>query len=519
MTTDTTHSPQLLPDDALDTFPEPIRAYVRNLHIIIQRQQEQIQRQQEQIQQQQEQIQQQQENILLLQARVIELEARLAKNSSNSGKPPSSDGLRKKTKSQRKKTNKKQGAQKGHIGKGRSQVQEPDMIVNHMPASCDGCGSKLNEVEGSCVEKRQVFEIPQPKIEVTEHRVEEKLCPCCGKHNRGAFPEDVKGPVQFGARVQALVTYFSHQHFIPVDRVCQIFGEIFGISISPGTCSNYSEKLFLQLEVFERDLITHLLAARVLHFDETGMRCEKKLHWVHVASSQEATLYTIHTKRGKEAMDEAGVLSHFKGIGIHDHWFPYFCYEQMQHGLCNAHHLRELTFIHEEKKEEWAKEMKDLLIFANQEVEKHAQQGHLPPEVIPEIEKAYGGIVDEGIAYHESLPPLPKGKRGRQKQREGKNLLDRLREKSECVLRFIHDFSVPFTNNQGEQDIRMVKLKQKISGCFRALAGGQVFCRIRSYISTSRKQGWNIWETLSEAIRGVPRLLSENNQTEFFAAA
>ena len=166
--------------------------------------------------------------------------------------------------------------------------------MNHAPTSCEGCGCKLDQVEGACVEKRQVFEIPQPKIEVTEHRLEEKQCPCCGQHNRGTFPEDVKGPVQFGARVQALVAYFSHQHFIPVDRVCQIFEEIFGVSISPGTCSNYSEKLFSQLEVFERDLKTHLLAAKVLHFDETGMRCEKKLHWVHVASSQAATLYTIH---------------------------------------------------------------------------------------------------------------------------------------------------------------------------------------------------------------------------------
>jgi transposase len=498
MNTDATHNLQLHPDEVLDTFPEPIRSYVRNLHTFIRQQQEEIQ---------------------LLKARVTELETRLAKNSSNSSKPPSSDGLGKKPKSQRSKSDKKPGAQKGHIGKGRSQVKDPDIIVNHMPVGCNGCGFKLDQVEGTCVEKRQIFEIPQPKIEVTEHRLQEKQCPCCGKHSRGAFPNDVKGPVQFGVRIQGLVTYFSHQHFIPVDRVCQIFEEIFGISISPGTCSNYNEKLFSQLELFERDLKAHLLAARVLHFDETGMRCEKKLHWVHVASSQAATLYTIHAKRGQEAMNEADILPNFKGIGIHDHWFPYFSYTQMQHGLCNAHHLRELTFIHEEKKEEWAKKMKDLLIFANQEVEKNALKRYLAPELVLQIEQTYSKIVDEGLAYHEKLPQLPKSKRGKQKQREGKNLLDRFHGKRECILRFIYDFAVPFTNNQGEQDIRMVKLKQKISGCFRAFTGAQFFCRIRSYISTARKQKWNIWDALSDAIRGIPRLLSENNQIELSTAA
>jgi transposase len=249
------------------------------------------------------------------------------------------------------------------------------------------------------------------------------------------------------------------------------------------------------------------------------MRCEKKLRWVHVASSLTATLYTIHAKRGQEAMDEAGILPNFKGKGVHDHWFPYFSYQQVVHGLCNAHHLRELTYIHEEKKEEWAKQMKDVLIFANEEVKKYVQQGSLPPAVVLQIENMYGKIIDEGLAYHKSLPALPKSKRGKQKQREGKNLLDRLQEKRECVLRFIHDFSVPFTNNQGEQDIRMVKLKQKISGSFRTFSGGQIFCRIRSYISTARKQGWSIWGALCDAMKGSPRLLSGNNQTELFVAA
>lgn len=480
MSSNTTVSIPTLSGEAFEALPQSIRSYIRHLETVIQQ----------------------------LQTQVHDLEARLAKNSSNSSKPPGSDGLRRQPKSQRDKSGKKPGGQQGHAGKGLQQIENPHVIVTYAPTSCGGCGSSLNGVNGSCAERRQVFDIPQPTVEVTEHRVEQKKCPCCGEVNRASFPENVRGPVQYGERVQALAVYFAHQHFIPVDRVCQIFEDIFGIALSPGTCSNIDEQIFQKLESFERGLKAHLLAAYVLHFDETGMRCEKKLHWVHVASSQMATLYSIHAKRGQEAMDEAGILPVFKGIAVHDHWFPYFTYEQLVHGLCNAHHLRELTFVHEEEKENWAKLMKDLLILAKQEVEKHQEQRALPRATVLLIEQAYAQITASGLEYHAQLPPLPKGKRGRQKQRDGKNLLDRLNEKRDCVLRFMYDFSVPFTNNQGEQDIRMVKLKQKIAGSFRTSRGGQIFCRIRGYISTARKQGWNVWDALANAIRGSPRLLA-----------
>ena len=209
-----------------------------------------------------------------------------------------------------------------------------------------------------------------------------------------------------------------------------------------------------------------------------------------------------------KGMDAAGILPRFRGTAIHDHWFPYFSYEQLKHGLCNAHHLRELVFVHEQEKEIWAKQMHDLLLLANKEVNEHAGQGALSPEIVLQIEQTYQQILTEGFAYHASLPPLPTGKRGRHKQRDGKNLLDRLSEKCDYVLLFIHDFSVPFTNNQGERDVRMVKLKQKIGGCFRVFRGGEMFCRIRGYISTARKQGWNIWDALADAIKGSPRLLA-----------
>lgn len=490
----TTVATPALSGELFEALPESIRSYIRYLENVIQQQQIQIQEQQVKIQ--------------LLQVRVHELEVRLFKDSSNSSKPPSSDGLKRKPKSLRGRSGKKPGGQQGHVGKGLVQVNDPDVIVTHTPASCTGCGSNLSDVHGFCAEQRQVFDIPQPKINVTEHHVEEKKCPCCGGITRASFPENIKGPVQYGDRIRALIAYFSHEHFIPVDRVCEIFKDIFGVAISPGTCANVDERLFTNLKVFEASLKAHLLAARVLHFDETGVRCEKKLHWVHVASSEMTTFYTVHTKRGQEAMDAADILPRFQGIAIHDHWFPYFAYKQLKHGLCNAHHLRELIFVHEQEKEAWAKHMHDLLILANKEVEKHVELGVLPPEILLQIEQAYQQILTEGFAYHASLPPLPTGKRGKQKQRDGKNLLDRLNEKRDCVLRFMHDFSVPFTNNQGERDIRMVKLKQKIGGCFRAFRGGEMFCRIRSYISTGHKQGWNIWDALTDAIRGSPRLLA-----------
>lgn len=443
-----------------------------------------------------------------LTSRVQELEAQIAKNSSNSGKPPSSDGLKKppKTQSQRVKSGKKQGGQNGHLGKTLEQVDNPDQIITYAPAECL-CGQSLEGVEGASMAKRQVFDLPKPKVEVTEHRTEAKVCPCCGEISKGKFPENVKAPVQYGQRVQALTAYFGHQHFLPSDRLSQMFEDIFGIGISPGTCANIDRKLFNQLESFESNLKAHLINSKVLHFDETGMRCSKKLHWIHVASSESATFYGIHTKRGRKAIDDFNVLPQFHGNAIHDHWSPYFTYEQVTHGLCNSHHLRELTFVHEHEKEDWAKEMKEFLLKAKKMVEDHADLGLLSEEQIGILEAEYSMIVLKGIDYHLALPALASKKKGRRKQRVGKNLLNRLADYYKCVLRFVYDFSVPFTNNRGEQDIRMVKLKQKISGCFRKLKGGQIFCRIRSYISTVRKQGWGVWDALSDALKGNSRLL------------
>ena len=471
----------ILTGEVFDSLPEAVRYYIRFLESRVQ----------------------------LLEAKVHELEARLSKNSSNSSKPPGSDGLKKdpKTSSQRGKSGKKPGGQIGRAGKTLEQVENPDQVIIHSPLECEGCGSNLTKLESISTEKRQVFDVPKPEVNVTEHRSETKRCPCCGETSKGSFPDNVRAPVQYGERVQAPVAYFRHQHLLPVERVCQIFSDLFDIAISPGTCAKIDKKIFQKLASFETNLKAYLLASKVLHFDETGMRCNKKLHWVHVTSSESATFYGIHAKRGQEAIDNFNLLPKFKGTAVHDHWFPYFAYMQVVHGLCNAHHLRELTFIEEQEKEEWASEMKKLLLKAKKPVESNFEKGSLPEEIKSEIEKEYAEIALKGLTYHLKLLPLPSNKRGKQKQRAGKNLLNRLVDKRECVLRFMYDFTVPFTNNLGEQDIRMMKVKQKISGCFRTLEGGKIFCRIRSYISTARKQGWQIWDALADAIKGSPRLL------------
>jgi transposase len=494
-------SKKVLVENILPSLPPAVGSYIAYLELTVEQQQVQIQQQQIQSEQQQIQIQQ-------LQTRIAQLEAIVSKNSSNSSKPPSSDGLQRKPKSLREKTGKKPGAQQGHPGKGLSPVSNPDKIITHEPQACQGCGADLSQEQGTCVDQRQVFDIPPPKIEVSQHEALQKRCSQCGMLNRGNFPQGVRGLVQYGERVQGLSVYFSHQHFIPIDRLCQVFEDVFKLPISAGTCNKIDKQLFSQLEPFEESLTSFLLTEPVLYFDESGARCEKKLHWTHVACSQKATLYHFHPKRGQEAMESMGILPSFKGIAVHDEWQPYFKYQEGMHAVCNAHLLRELTFIHEHEKEEWAKQMKELLIRAKQEVDKHLEEGKLAQEKLDELEAIYHQIIDQGKAYHAGLPALAKGKAGKQKQRAGKNLLDRLEDKEESVLRFMKNFSVNFTNNQSEQDIRMMKVKQKISGCFRTFAGGENFCRIRSYLSTARKQGWNILEALTSAIKGDPQLLT-----------
>jgi transposase len=491
------------PQHSLESLPQWAQDLIKHLANQVQQLTGQVQQLTGQVQQLTGQVQQ-------LTSRVHELEAQLAKNSSNSGKPPSSDGLKKppKTQSLRGKSGKKPGGQLGRDGKTLNPVENPDKIEIYAPLTCKGCQGSLKAVEAISIDRRQVFDLPPISVIVTEHRAETRICPCCGVKNKGEFPEGVNAFVQYGERVKAFAAYFLHQHLIPFERVAQIFEDVFDIPLSPGTCANMDKKLFKNLEVFEKGLKAHLLACKVLHLDETGVRCEKRLHWIHVTSSETATFFGLHAKRGCAAIDEIGILPKYKGSVIHDHWQCYFSYQQVKHGLCNVHHLRELKYVHEEEKSVWAKRMADLLLKARKIVVQAREEGKISvaPDNIALIEAEYRCLLLEaGSAY------LDAGEKEHILEglgRQGFNLFRRFLKKMDEVLYFLRDLAIPFSNNLAEQDLRMEKVKQKISGCFRTFSGGLISCRVRSYISTARKQGWNILDSLAEAIRGSPRMVN-----------
>jgi transposase len=458
-------------------------------------------------------------NIDALTARVQQLEDRLAKNSRNSGKPPSSDAPAKpKPKSLRQRSGKKPGGQEGHPGRTLSLVEDPHRVVVHGPKGCEGCGESLLEVIASGYERRQVVDVPPLlALEVTEHRAQRKRCPGCGRSTKAAFPLEARPRegVGYGPRIKALAVYLMEYQLLPYERASELLKDLFGAP-APGAGTLYSavERCFEGLEQTEEAVKEGLVGGEevVAGFDETGLRVEGKGMWVHVASTEELTHYAVHEKRGVEATKEIGILPSFKGVAMHDGLSAYRKYEQCTHALCNAHHLRELRFVEEEHEQEWAGRMKALLLEVEEAAREEAASGgtHLEPERVEKFERRYQRLLEAGLAAN---PPSERtGKRGRPKQSKGKNLVDRLDKHREAVLRFMHDFRVPFDNNQAERDLRMVKVRQKISGGFRARRGAEMFCRIRGYISTARKQGENVLAALERVFMGdpfVPNLRAE----------
>lgn len=445
-----------------------------------------------------------------LEARIKELEGRLEKNSRNSSKPPSSDGLTKapRTQSLREPTDRKPGGQPGHPGQHLALADNPDEIVRYSVSHCQRCRRSLEKVADS-VERRQVFDLPPISIFVTEHQAEVKSCPHCGQENRADFPAEVSGVASYGPRLQAVALYFMHQQFVPYERCREIFRDLFSLPLSAGTLWDINRRVDARLIEVYQVIKRQISLAGVAHFDETGMGVGGKLHWLHAASTRNLTAYGLHPSRGQGGMEALGVLPDFRGYAVHDHLASYFDYTQCGHALCNAHHLRELTFIAETEKEDWATGMKTLLreIYQTVETAKQAGKERLPPSLKRQYELAYTSFLNQGLRYHRSLPPVRSiGRRGRKKQRPGKNLLDRLKGRRHETLLFMSDFAIPFTNNLAERDIRMNKVKEKISGCFRSLKGADIFCCIRSYLSTSKKQGANIFDALYSAVQGLPRL-------------
>ncbi len=435
------------------------------------------------------------------------LEAQLAKNSRNSSKPPSIDGLNKPpVRSLRKPSGKKQGGQPGHKGHTLKMVEHPQRRVVHRVEQCEHCKASLSEVEASRVENRQVFDLPEINIEVTEHQVEVKECPVCGRRNKASFPEGVDQLTQYGSRMKSLAVYLNQNHHIPVERTRDILFDLYGHAPCAATIIAAGEEMAKKVESVN-DMVKEYLVKteEPLHSDETGMRVAGKLHWTHVASTEQATYLEVHSKRGREAMDDIGILPNRQGVVVHDGYSSYKGYTDAIHALCNAHHLRELVFVVEQYGQEWAEEMIELLLEIKEAVEKAKEEGErqLIDVQRADFERRYDMLIEKGLQINLS-PDVGGKKRGRKKQSKPKNLLDRLKCYKKEVLAFMYDFNVPFDNNLAERDLRMVKLKQKVSGSFRTKEGAQTFCKIRSYISTCRKNGQRVFEMLERALNNVP---------------
>jgi transposase len=424
-----------------------------------------------------------------LQAENAELRRQLGMNSQNSHKPPSSDGYGKKRVQPAMPKGEKRagGGQVGHKGKTLRQVEKADKVEVHLPGHCAVCNRGISGEEGyEVISKRQVFDLPEPKLEVTEHRLGE--IECCGERQRGKYPEYVTGSVQYGPGVRAMVTKLSVDHKMPLEQISRMFADMYGYELNTETVETALEQGYELAEPLEAVVMAELKQARVAHFDETGLRIAGKLQWLHTASN---TLYThlfVHEKRGEEAMrSEASVLKDFSGQAIHDCLAAYFKFTKSQHGVCNAHIVRELQSLMEERSK-WAEAMRTFLF------ELYAQTRPLQGQAAEDARQQYRQILSQ--AELEEPPPQPKTGKGHPKNTPGRNLLRRLKKHEDAVLAFALVEDVPFTNNQAERDLRPAKVKQKVSGCFRTQQGANVYARLQAVISTCRKQERNVFAVL-----------------------
>jgi transposase len=436
--------------------------------------------------------------IAALQQEVADLKRRLGMNSGNSSQPPSADGLKKPRVpvSLRTKSGKKSGGQEGHKGSALRQTEHPDKIIDHYPKICAGCGEALKGAASVGHAARQVFDLPEPRpLEVAEHRAHTCVCPCCSATTSGAFPEDVTAPTQYGNTLASLIVYLQIQHHIPEERVIEIMHDVFGIDLATDTAANMRKAKAQKFKGLAEAISEIVKKAPVKNMDETGFRVAGALVWLHVAATSLLTFYRLGPQRG-------AMLAGTVGIIVHDFWGSYFKMPGVLHALCNAHLMRELKALMENEKEAWAFALFRFLqqvchaINISKKLEKS-----LDPGFIAFLEARYDRIVAQGLAYHQSLPPLDdpnqRRRRGRKRHRIGDNLLLRLRDYKTDILRCLHNPAVPFTNNQAEQDVRMMKIRQKVSGSFRTTDGAENFTILRSVISTARKQGWNILQTLA----------------------
>ena len=441
------------------------------------------------------------EQVQALTTQVTDLKQRLDTTSRNRSKPPSSDGPAKpRTTSLRTPSGKKPGGQTGHPGQTLKQVEHPAHRVTLPVHSCS-CHADLTNETVIGYERRQLFDLPEPTLDVTEYRGASKTCPQCGRSVTASFPDDLPAPAQYGPRFRSLLVYLQNQQVIPLRRISQMMADLYGAPVSDATIVDATRRCDEHLAPFETAVNEALGKSPILHADESGVRTAGTLHWLHSASTDTLTFYGVHEKRGRAAIEEFKIIPDFSGHLLHDFWKPSLTYD-CAHGLCNAHHLRELTCLFEQHDQPWAKRRFDLLLEMNECVSKHPSQ--LTGEQKTPWLKQYRDLLTLGWQAN-PLPATPRHKtRGRPQKTKAQNLLARLGEHEASVLAFFHDNQVPFTNNLAEQDIRMIKLRLKISGCFRTLSGAIQFARIRGYLSTARKQGGNILQAISQAMCGHP---------------
>jgi transposase-like protein len=434
------------------------------------------------------------EKINRIEAKLKVLEGQRAKNSRNSHKPPSSDNNKpKKTQSLRKKSGKKPGGQVGHKGHTLEISATPDTIITLPVDNCEQCGGGLKSVPG-IIECRQEFEIPEPKMCITEYQSVKKTCNRCCCITKSEFPDHITQPTQYGFMAKSLMVYLNQYQLIPFDRVRQFFKAVYGQNVSVGTVMNAVNLLYDRLDKIEGEIKSALQKTKVANCDETGVKISGDKHWLHTVGNEQLTHYAVHKKRGSKATQEIGILPEFKGTMVHDHWKSYFTYKGARHALCNAHHLRELNFVHEHQHMKWAKKLLELLVNINEQKKKRLKSGK--KEFLMKRLNKYNAIYD-GI--------LQKGKREQAVRGtlDSKNLLKRLTNYKAETLLFMNDFDVPFTNNLSEGDIRMTKVQQKISGGFRTNGGADNFCRIRGVMSSARKNGKSIFDILKEAFQYI----------------
>lgn len=437
-----------------------------------------------------------------LAALVLDLRARLKVDSRTSSKPPSSDGLSKRPAVPREKGKRRPGKQPGAGGHNLAPVDDPDEMRAHEPVACECCGGSLADAEIVDVERRQVGDIPPQALRWIEHQAQSRRCEC-GHVTKASFPEGVTAPVQYGPVLQAFATYlhvFQHQ---PYGRVQRTLHDLLGAEVSLGWIPSAVIRVADAVEPVCKFIADAIAGARIAHFDETGGRVEGKLHWVHVAATDKLTHLALSKKRGTIGMTDIGILPRFMGCAVHDGLASYRQFE-LTHALCNAHHLRELAGIAELYDQPWATRMIELLLDAKASVQRAIERGHskLDTRVAGRLHARYERIIQAGKAANP--PPEPTGQRGRPKLGKAGSLVKRLDQHRLDVMRFTTDFTVPFDNNEAERSVRMVKLQQKTSGCWRTQDGARRYLNLRSYIQTARKQGKSVIDALQAAAEGTP---------------